>query len=132
MNKVIEQTVMFENATPEALFDIFTDPKKHADILGGASVRITRKEGDRFSCMDGRLTGKNLIIIQGRMIVQSWRGNVWKDDDPDSILSLTFTAVKKGAQIYMVHANTPRQFTERWEEVYWAPMRTYLADSKNQ
>lgn len=128
MNKVIEQTILFENATPATLFDIFTNPAKHSAVLGGASVTISRKVGDRFSCMDGLLTGKNLVVIPDRMIVQSWRGNVWKDEDPDSILSLTFTAVKKGAQIYMVHANTPHQFTERWEQVYWAPMRAYLKD----
>src|SRR5688572_62208 len=128
MNKVIEQTIIFENTTAEEVFDIFTTPKKHSKILGGTAVRISRKEGDRFSCMDGQLTGKNLVVIPGRLLVQSWRGNVWKDDDPDSILSLTFTNVKKAAQIYMVHANTPRQFTERWEEVYWTPMRAYLAE----
>lgn len=126
MNKVIEQTIIFEDTTPQELFDMFIDAKKHSEILGGSKVKISGKEGEKFSCLDGKLTGKNLLIIPGRMIVQSWRGNVWKKDDPDSILSLTFTATKEGAQIYLVHANTPGQFIERWDDVYWQPMKQYL------
>jgi activator of HSP90 ATPase len=130
MNKVIEQTVKFENTTPEHLFDIFTDPEKHSEILGGAEVIISKKEGARFSCFDGNVTGKNLLVIPGKMIVQSWRGNVWGKNDPDSILTLVFSTIKTGAQIYMVHANTPEQFDERWNEFYWKPIKQYLKAGK--
>ncbi len=33
------------------------------------------------------------------MIVQTWRGNVWKKDDLDSILTLVFTNTPKGGQL---------------------------------
>jgi activator of HSP90 ATPase len=130
MNKAIEQTVKFEATTPAELFDIFTDPGKHSVILGGSEVIISTKEGAKFSCFDGNVTGKNLLVVPNRMIVQSWRGNVWEKNDPDSILTLVFSAVKNGAQIYMVHANTPDQFEERWNEFYWKPMKQYLKSGK--
>lgn len=126
MYKTIEQIISFKDTTPEELFDIFLDAKKHSEILGGAEVKITNQEGDKFTCMDGHITGKNLMIIPNRMIVQSWRGNVWEKDDLDSILVLVFSKTKNEAQIRMMHANTPDQFTELWDRFYWQPMKAYL------
>jgi activator of HSP90 ATPase len=125
MNKAIQQTISFSNTNPRELFDIFTDPEKHSELLG-AKVVISAKEGARFSCFDGNVTGRNLLIVPDRMIVQSWKGNVWEQDDLDSILVLTFSETKGGAQIDMVHANTPGQFIEKWNEFYWKPMKQYL------
>jgi uncharacterized protein YndB with AHSA1/START domain len=125
MNKAIQQTISFENTSPRELFDIFTDPQKHGELLG-AKVDISAKEGARFSCFDGNVTGKNLLIVPGRLIVQSWKGNVWEKDDLDSILVLTFSETKGGAQISMVHANTPDRFIEKWNEFYWKPMKQFL------
>jgi activator of HSP90 ATPase len=125
MNKVIEQTVQFKGATAAQLFDIFLDPKKHSQ-LHGAEAKISKKEGDQFSVLGGHLNGKNLLIVPDRMIVQSWRGNVWQDDDLDSILTLVFTDTKTGAQIYLTHSCTPKQFKELWRQVYWEPIREFL------
>lgn len=62
------------------------------------------------------------------MIVQSWRGNVWKENDLDSIVIMTFSSTKRGAKIDLIHANVPDQFVkvEKWNELYWAPMQAYL------
>ncbi len=129
MNKPIEQTIKFDNTTPETLFDIFTNPEKHGEILG-ADVIISAKEGAEFSCFNGNVTGKNLLVIPNKMIVQSWRGNVWKKNDVASILTLVFSAVKGGAEIYMVHNNTPGQFVEQWDAFYWKPIKRYLRSMK--
>lgn len=126
MNKVIEQTVQFKGTTAAELFDIFLNPKKHAQLHGGAEAKISKKEGDKFSLIDGNLNGKNLLIVPDRMIVQSWRGNVWKEDDLDSILTLTFSDTKTGAQIYLTHSCTPKQFKELWKQVYWDPIKEFL------
>lgn len=132
MNPAIEQTIFFEDSSPGELFDIFLDAEKHSAILGGAMVKITKNEGDPFTCMKGLLRGKNLMIVPERMIVQSWRGDVWKEHDLDSLLTLTFTAVKGGTEIHMVHSNTIDQFTERWDDVYWKPIKKYLKTKKNR
>lgn len=126
MNEAFQQKVQFKNTTPEELFDIFMNPKKHSALHGGAETKISKKVGDKFSLINGNLTGKNLMIVPGRMIVQAWRGNVWKKDDLDSILTLIFSDTKDGAQIEMVHAFTPSQFNELWDEVYWQPIKQYL------
>ncbi len=132
MNKAVEQIIRFTNTTPDELYDIYLDAKKHSAILDGAKVTVTKKEGAPFSFMDGNLKGKNLLLVPGRMIVQSWKGNVWNKDDLDSILILSFSAIPGGAQIHMVHSHTPNQFTNRWEEIYWTPLKTYLANKQHK
>jgi activator of HSP90 ATPase len=126
MNEVIQQKIVFKNATAAELFDIFLNPKKHSAIHGNAKTKISNREGASFSLLNGNLTGRNLLIVADRMIVQSWRGNVWTTDDLDSVLSLVFSDTGNGAEIEMVHAFTPEQFEEMWNEVYWEPIRKYL------
>lgn len=132
MNKTIEQKVLFKGVKAEELFDIFTNPKKHSAIHGGAETIISGKEGAAFSLLNGNLKGKNLLIVPNRMIVQSWRGNVWEKNDLDSILTLVFSNTKNGAQIEMVHAFTPTQFTELWDQVYWKPMKEFIKRGRVQ
>lgn len=126
MNKTIEQTINFKGATASELFDIYVDPKKHSLLHNGAKTYISDIEGDNFSLLNGNLNGRNLLVVPDRMIVQSWRGNVWKEDDLDSILTLTFHNTANGARIVMAHSCTPSQFKELWDVVYWKPLRKYL------
>jgi len=130
MNKVIEQKILFKTATAEELFDIFVNPKKHAEIHDGAVTKISSKEGAVFSLINGNLKGKNLLIVPNRMIVQSWRGNVWEKNDLDSVLALVFTNTPNGGQIDLVQAFTPDQFHELWKQVYWQPMKEFLKRNK--
>ena len=130
MNKVIEQKILFKGSTAEELFDIFVNPKKHSEIHGGAEAKISSGADKPFSLLNGNLKGKNLLIVPNRMIVQTWRGNVWNEGDLDSILTLVFTDTTKGAQIDLVHSFTPDQFIELWEQVYWQPIRDYLKKNR--
>ena len=130
MNKAIEQKILFKGTTAEELFDIFVNPQKHSTIHGGATTKISSKEGDSFSLLNGNLNGKNLLIVPNRMIVQAWRGNVWEKDDLDSILTLVFSDTRNGAQIEMVHVFTPNQFRELWNEIYWQPMKAFIRQVK--
>lgn len=127
MANVIQQSVEFEKTTPEELFDILTDSRKHSEIIK-AKVRMSRKAGDSFSAFNGMVSGRNLIVIPNKLLVQSWRGNVWKEVDLDSIVIMTFAATKRGAKIDLVHANVPEQFVkvEKWKELYWEPLQAYL------
>lgn len=91
-------------------------------------MQISRKEGEPFTVFDGMMTGKNLKIVPNELVVQTWRGHGWEEDDLDSILLIAFTATDSGASIDLVHANVPDQFVEqeKWEELYWKPMKAYL------
>ena len=50
------------------------------------------------------------MVVPGRLLVQSWRGNVRREDDLDS----NFDA--DGPVIQMVHVGVPPQFEARWSK----------------
>lgn len=130
MARTIQQRVEFENVSPEELFDIYMNSERHsAAICSG--VTIGNKEDSKFTAFDGDVSGKVLLIVPKHMIVQSWRGNIWKETDLDSILILTFSKTSDGALIDLVHANIPEHaYTavneEAWNERYWDLWKVYL------
>jgi activator of HSP90 ATPase len=127
--RTLQQNVTIEGASPAELFDVFIDPEKHGDLIG-AKVTGNGKQGSKFTAFDGFVTGVNLLIVPERLLVQSWRGSVWEEDDLDSILILHFNGAVAGAQIQMVHAGLPPQFQERWEEFYWQPMKKLFSHKR--
>lgn len=128
MPKTIQQTVDF-SASPETLFDIYLDSKKHSAAINSRAV-ASRKVGGKFLAFHGALRGRNLSIIPKRMIVQSWRASGWKKADLDSILVLTFSRAPRGGRIALVHANIPDKWhamiRKGWNRYYWKPWKVYL------
>ncbi len=134
MNPTIEQSAKF-NASPEVLFEMYMDSAKHSAATG-APARISRRAGGRFTAFSGALSGRNLLIVPNRMIVQAWRSSAFKRGDPDSILVLEFSKVAGGASVHIVHMNVPRQdhqgVTKGWPKFYWKPWKAYLAAKKRK
>jgi activator of HSP90 ATPase len=128
MTKAIEQSVRF-SASPEELFEIYIDSKKHSAATGGAA-KMSRKTGGKFTAWDGMLSGKNLLVLENDTIVQAWRGSHWKKSDPDSILILKFSKAPGGAQVDLTHVNVPEHdhagVTKGWKTYYWEPWKKYL------
>lgn len=127
MTRTIQQTIKFTGVSPEALFDIFMDPKKHGELIG-TGVTMGQNTGDDFTLFNGVVTGRNLLIVPKRLTVRAWRGNVWRRGDLDCIEIMTFEKITGGAQIQLVHAVLPEQFEERWNELYWEPLRRTLKE----
>lgn len=50
MSRTIHQTITLKGATPEELFNIFMDAKKHGELIG-AKVVMSRKTGGRFTAL---------------------------------------------------------------------------------
>lgn len=129
MTKAIQQSVRF-NASPETLYEMYVDSRKHSDATG-APAKLNRQAGSAFTAFGGMLRGRNLLVVPGKMIVQSWRSKDWNAADADSILILTFSRAGSGGRVDLVHANVPehdhRGVTEGWQKYYWKPWRAYLA-----
>lgn len=122
MVKTLTQTVRFQGATADDLWRLYMDAKEHTAALG-SEARITARTGAKFSAWDGYIEGKNLSVLPKRLVVQSWRASDWTDDDPDSVLVLSFRDVDGAAEVDMVHANVPddqaEALDEGWKENYW-------------
>lgn len=129
MSAPIRQSVTLKASSRE-LFNAFLDSRQHSRITG-APARASRRVGARFTAFGGALSGRNLMIVPGRMIVQAWRSTQFKAGDADSILVLTFNKVAGGARINLVHVNVPHHdhlgVTKGWPKYYWGPWKMYLA-----
>src|SRR5450755_3390651 len=121
-----------ELAAPAAdIYAMYLDAKIHAAITG-APVKIGAREGAAFSAFGGALSGRLLRLVPGKMIVQTWRSNIFKPDDADSILVLTMLPQgRKTTLLDLQHINVPEQdyagVSQGWEIYYFAPWREYLA-----
>jgi activator of HSP90 ATPase len=132
MTPTIQQSVRLP-ASPKQLFDTYLDSKKHSGVTGG-KARISRKAGAKFTAWNGVLSGKNLLVVPSRMIVQAWRSVHFKRSNPDSILILEFSKAPGGGRIDLVHVNVPPQDHKGvkggWPKYYWKPWKKYLLAKK--
>jgi activator of HSP90 ATPase len=134
MKAPIEQSVKFP-CSPEELFEMYMDSAKHSASTG-APAKITRRAGGSFKAFGGALSGRNLLIVPNRLVVQAWRSTAFKRDNPDSILVLEFSKAPGGAKVHLVHVNVPAQdhggVRKGWPKFYWKPWKAYLAASKRK
>lgn len=128
MPKTIQQTVRLPAAADE-LFDMYLDAERHGAITG-APVSIRPESGSDFRAFNAMLSGRMLLTVPKRLIVQTWRSSQWKPEDVDSILILTFSADLGGGRIDLVHVNVADHdydgVSEGWGKYYWTPWRAYL------
>ena len=129
MTKTLTQKVVFKNTTAKQLYELYMDSKKHSKAIG-APVKIANKVGGSFSAHGNYITGKNLQLVPGKMITQSWRGSDWSKTDLDSTFILQFEDKGKDTVVHMVHANVPADqasgVKSGWNEFYWKPWKKYL------
>jgi len=130
MSKTIVQDVLFRNTNPKALFDLYMDSSKHSTATG-APAEISTKEGGSYSAHSGYITGRNLQLIQDRLIVQTWRAQSWDKNDVDSTFIIYLEPAGNDVWLHAVHANVPDNAEESlnsgWHKMYWEPWRLYLA-----
>ena len=130
MAKTIEQKVVFKNTTHRKVYDLYMNAKLHSQIIG-SPVKISNKEGTSFSAHGGWLTGKNLHLVNGKLIVQTWRGSDWSKDHGDSIFMIRLEPKGKDVVLFVVHANLPDKavagIAKGWYDHYWNPWKQYLA-----
>ena len=129
MLKIVQQSVELP-ATSAALYSMYLDPVRHAAFTGGGPASITAAPGTPWSAFDGRIHGRILALTPNRQIVQSWRSFEWRDDDPDSVLVLTFSPAEAGSRLDLAQVDVPARLYETllsgWPSRYWQPWRAYL------
>jgi len=117
-------------APPKDVYAMYLDPELHANITGGA-VTIAAREGAAFLAFEGALSGRILHLDPGRRIVQTWRSNMFRKTDVDSILVLTLLPHgRNGTLLDLQQLDVPGQdyagISHGWELYYFAPWREYL------
>ena len=127
--KSIKQTVTF-NASPELIYNLLMDEKKHAAFTGSKAIIDSKAKG-KFSVFDGYCHGYNMELIKGKKIVQAWHfaEDGWPDDH-FSICSFEFEKDGAKTKLRFLQTNVPEHKVETlkdgWKEFYWDAIKTYL------
>jgi len=131
MTPTILQRVKF-SASPKVLFEMYMDSGKHSAVTG-APAKLSRKAGGAWRAHGGMIGGRNLMIVPGRQIVQTWRAKFWKKNEL-SILILRFEKRAGGGLVDLVHLGVPMHdqngVRKGWPKYYWKPWKRYLAPKK--
>ena len=129
----INQRVVFKNTSTKKLYRLYMDANLHGFITAGP-VNISSKAGSRLNVFGGYITGRTLMTVNNKLVVQSWRAAKWSKIDPDSALILSFEQKGRNAVMYLCHANVPagraKGLNKGWHEHYWTPWKQYLAGRK--
>jgi hypothetical protein len=77
------------------------------------------------------ISGRNLELVPGERIVQSWRTTEFADEHEDSIVSLVLEEVDGGTLLTLAHTNVPDGHTSYeqggWQHYYFEPMQKYFS-----
>jgi activator of HSP90 ATPase len=121
------------SATPEEVYDAYTNAKKHAEFTGSKATN-NPVVGGKFTAWDGYISGKNLELEKGKRIVQEWVTTDWPEGYPPSKLELTLKEVNGKTEITMVHSDAPAEqendLKQGWTDFYWEPLKNYFKKRK--
>ncbi|MCI4353572.1 MAG: SRPBCC domain-containing protein [Thermoplasmata archaeon] len=127
--RTIRQTILLP-ASPVKVYDALTTARGHSGFTG-AAARITPKVGATFTVWGGYIHGKNLELVRGKKIVQSWRPSeeTWPEDYYSTV-SFTLAPEKGGTRITFVHSGVlpdhAGHLSSGWKKSYWEPLRAYF------
>jgi uncharacterized protein YndB with AHSA1/START domain len=122
-------------ASPKAIYDAWLNGKQHGPMTGGPKATGSTKLGGKFTAHGGYINGKNLELVPGKRIVQSWRTTEFAPADSDSRITVTLTKVAGGTKISLRHSDIPARHNEYksgWKTHYFEPMKAYFAKPKKK
>ncbi|KHN44922.1 Activator of 90 kDa heat shock protein ATPase like 1 [Glycine soja] len=131
--KLISLTEKF-NCRARDLFEILMDENRWRGFTQ-SNARISKEVGGEFSIFDGSVTGKNLELEEGMLIVQRWRFGSWPDGI-ESMVRIMFEEPEDGVTVVkLTHSDVPEEDrygnatvvenTERgWRDLIFQRIRT--------
>ncbi len=122
-------------ATAEEIYQAWLDSAAHSAMTGGEAIMSDRVGAD-VTAWDSYITGRNLELVPGQRIVQSWRTSDFSEAHEDSIIAVTLQNVPGGTLLTLEHQNVPdeqRSYEEEgWQSNYFEPMAIYFAARKQK
>ena len=111
-------------APPQVVYDTWLDSEGHAAITGSPATASNEVGGD-FTVHGGDINGKNLELVPGKLIRQSWRTQQFADSE----LEITLEPEGTGTRLTLKHTNLTGDGTHYktgWVEHYFEPMKAYF------
>ena len=120
-------------ASAQEIYEAWLDSLAHTEMTGSEAV-MSDEVGAEVAAWDGYISGRNLELVPGERIVQSWRTTAFDEEHEDSIITLTLEEVEDGTLLTLVHSRVPDGQTSYqeggWEKHYFEPMIAYFAERK--
>jgi uncharacterized protein YndB with AHSA1/START domain len=120
-------------ASAQKIYEAWLDSLAHAEMTGSEAV-MSDEVGDEVEAWDGYITGRNLELVPGKRIVQSWRTTEFTDEHEDSIITVTLEETEGVTLLTLVHSNVPKEQIRYeqggWQKHYFEPMQEYFAKDK--
>jgi uncharacterized protein YndB with AHSA1/START domain len=117
-------------ASPQEVYNARLDNLAHSEMMGG-DASMSGELGAEVSAWDGSITGRNLELVPGGRIVQSWRTTEFADEHEDSVVSLVLEEVDGGTLLTLAHTNVPEEHTRYeqggWQQYYFEPMQKHFS-----
>ncbi|HTS32698.1 MAG TPA: SRPBCC family protein [Thermoplasmata archaeon] len=131
----IRQTVWLP-APPQEVYRALMTSRGHAAFTG-APARISPRVGGSFTAWGGYIHGRNLELIPGKKIVQSWRPSAesWPSDYFSKV-TFAFSPRRGGTTVRFTHAGVLREHVGHlgsgWKESYWDPLRKFFRSQRKK
>ena len=125
----IEQEISID-ATPDAIYEILLGSTKFTEMTGGRDASISAEEGGEISLFGGAISGRNIELVPGKRVVQSWRSADWPEG-VHSVVTFDLSKQGSGTTLKFSQAGHPEAATEHleagWHQMYWDPMKAMLS-----
>jgi len=115
-------------ASPKTIYDAWLSSEGHTKMTG-SPAQAGANVGDSFQAWEGYISGKNLELVPGKRIVQSWRASSYKDSDEDSQIEVQLEALEGESKLTLTHTRVPDDQTSHepgWTTHYFEPMQKYF------
>jgi uncharacterized protein YndB with AHSA1/START domain len=123
----VHQEVTF-SAPPSKVYRALVDSVQHAKFTS-APADIGAGPGDAWSAYGGKISGRNVELVDGARIVQTWRAGNWPEG-VHSIVRFELTAAGGGTKVVLDHDALSEDQVPHidggWTKMYWEPLRKYL------
>ncbi|KAM7271106.1 hypothetical protein ACFE04_030320 [Oxalis oulophora] len=105
--KTISLTEKF-SCRAKDMYEILMDDNRWKGFTQ-SNARISREVGGEISIFDGSVTGSNLELVEGKLIVQKWRFGSWPDGI-DSTVKLVLEEPEPGVTVInLTHTDVPEE-----------------------
>jgi activator of HSP90 ATPase len=115
--------------TGKQIYDTWLNAKKHSEFTG-AKASINKKTGGKFTAWDNYIEGTNKQLIDGKLIVQSWRTTEFPENSEDSLLEIKLDDTSSGCRLTLTHSNIPEgqseSYKQGWVDFYFKPLKEYF------
>lgn len=138
MKKEAIRVVTTVPVAPTTLYFAWLDSEQHTAMTGSAA-KLSNDVGQKYSALNGWVTGKLITLDLGRRMVISWRTTDFPRDAADSRVEIHLEALGGSTRVTVIHTELPEGHGDparnAWNDKYFTPMRNhfskYLPDPRN-